>query len=86
MGHISTGTGDPFSALLISLMALRLTLVDQNPFRSCYQKIFEGMCKYSFGMIYVIVPIQHRLSSTLTLCLWKILMCARLIIGESVAF
>ena len=36
MGYVSTGMGDRFSALLQSLMVLRLALVDQNPFRPCY--------------------------------------------------
>ena len=31
---LSTGMGDRFGALLVSLMALRLMLVDQNPFRT----------------------------------------------------
>ena len=31
----STWMGDRFSALLVSLMALRLTLVDRNPFWPC---------------------------------------------------
>ena len=35
MGYVSTGMGDRFGALLVSLMALRLTLIDQNPFWSC---------------------------------------------------
>ena len=30
MGYVSTGVGDPFSALLVSLMALCLAQVDQN--------------------------------------------------------
>ena len=33
MGYIDTGMGDSFSALLVSLMALQLMLVDRNPFR-----------------------------------------------------
>ena len=32
MGYVNTGMGDRLSALLVSLMALQLTLVDQNPF------------------------------------------------------
>ena len=32
MGYISTWTGDYISALLVSLMALQLALVDRNPF------------------------------------------------------
>ena len=36
MGYISTGMNDLFSALLVSLMALWLTLVDRNPFRPYY--------------------------------------------------
>ena len=35
MGYFSTGMGDHFSALLMYLMALRLKLVDQNPFWTC---------------------------------------------------
>ena len=33
--NASTGMGDHFSALLVSLIALRLVLVDRNPFRPC---------------------------------------------------
>ena len=36
MSYVSTWMGDPFSVLLISLMALWLTLLDQNPFRPCF--------------------------------------------------
>ena len=36
MGYISTWMGDRLSALLMSLMAVRLMLVDRNPFRACY--------------------------------------------------
>ena len=36
MGYVSTGMGDCFSALLMFLLALRLTLVDRNPGRPCY--------------------------------------------------
>ena len=32
MGYVSTGMGDRFSALFTSLMALRLAVVDPNPF------------------------------------------------------
>ena len=35
MGYIGTGMGDRFSALPLSLKALRLALVDCNPFRPC---------------------------------------------------
>ena len=35
MGYVSFGTGHYFSALLLSLMALRLALLDQKPFRPC---------------------------------------------------
>ena len=35
IGHVSTGMGDHLSALLLSLMTLWLTLVDQNPFWLC---------------------------------------------------
>ena len=31
-----TGMGDRFGALLLSLMALQLVLVDQNPFQPCF--------------------------------------------------
>ena len=33
MGYINTGMGDRFGALIVSLMALQLTLVDLNPFQ-----------------------------------------------------
>ena len=36
MCYTSTGMGDCFSAVLVSLMALPLILVDQNPFQPCY--------------------------------------------------
>ena len=36
MGYISTEMGDCFSALLVSLMALWLALVDRNLFRPCF--------------------------------------------------
>ena len=35
MGYVNTGLGDLFSALLLSLKALWLALVDQNPFQPC---------------------------------------------------
>ena len=37
MGYVSTGKGDHFKALLVSLMALQLALVEQNPFWPCLQ-------------------------------------------------
>ena len=37
MGYVSTGMGDCFGTLLVSLMALHLVLVDGNPFRPCYE-------------------------------------------------
>ena len=33
MDYLSTGMGDHFSALLVSPMALRLELLDRNPFQ-----------------------------------------------------
>ena len=36
MGHISTRMGDCLSTLFMSLMALLLALVDQNPFPPCF--------------------------------------------------
>ena len=33
MGYFNTGTGNHFSALLVSPMALRLAIVDRNPFQ-----------------------------------------------------
>ena len=38
MGYVSTGMGDRFSALLLSPMALQLTLVDRNPFQPCINR------------------------------------------------
>ena len=40
MGYVSTRIGNHFSALLVSLMALHLMLVDQNPFRLCFILLF----------------------------------------------
>ena len=39
MVYISTGMVDRFSALLMSLIALRLMLVHQNPFQPCLKWI-----------------------------------------------
>ena len=41
MGYVSTWMGDHFSALLVFLVALQLTLLDQNPFRPCYSLIYN---------------------------------------------
>ena len=35
MGYINTGMGDQFGAPHVFLMALRLMLVDRNPFQPC---------------------------------------------------
>ena len=40
MGYVSTGIGDRIGALLVSLMALRLVLRDQNPFWSCVSSCY----------------------------------------------
>ena len=49
MGYVSTGMGDRFSALLVSLMPLQLVLVDQNPFghvNFCHQTFMRiGMVR-----------------------------------------
>ena len=39
MGYISTGMGDRFGARQLSLMTLRLALVDQNPVQPCLFKV-----------------------------------------------
>ena len=36
MGYISTGMDDHFGDLLVLLMALWLTVRDQNPFQPCF--------------------------------------------------
>ena len=36
MGYVSIGMGDHFSAFLVSLMALRHALVDQNPIQPSF--------------------------------------------------
>ena len=41
--------GDQFSALLVSLMALRLALVDQNPFLPCCLRYL-----YGYDLFYVL--------------------------------
>ena len=38
MGYVSTRMGDCLSALLMSLMALQLPLVDRNPFQPFFRK------------------------------------------------
>ena len=41
MGYVRTGMCDRFHTLIVSLMALRLALVDQNPFHHCFIEIVE---------------------------------------------
>ena len=41
MGYVSTGMGYRFIAQLVSLMTLRLMLVDRNPFRPCFQTMSQ---------------------------------------------
>ena len=36
MSYVSTGMGNRFGVLVVSLMALQLALVDRNPFRPCF--------------------------------------------------
>ena len=49
-GYISTGMGDCFGALLVSLMALQLMLVDRNPYQPCcYQTIIA--CYYHVNKV-----------------------------------
>ena len=48
MGFISTWMGDHFSALLMSLMALQLTLVDQNLLWPCYFRKTNTLFMYLF--------------------------------------
>ena len=40
MGYISTGMDDRFNALLVSVMAFQLALVNQNPFQPCCIRIY----------------------------------------------
>ena len=40
MGYVSTGMDDRFSALLQLVMALRLAVVDQNPFCLVYATVY----------------------------------------------
>ena len=42
MGYVSTWIGDHLSALLVSLMALRLALVDRNPFTPCFPVMHQA--------------------------------------------
>ena len=45
MGYVSTGMGDRFSALLVSLMALRLALIGRPCFSFFFvTRFFYGMC------------------------------------------
>ena len=48
MGYVSTRMGDCFGALLVSLMALRLALVDPNLFQPC--------CGYKMLMACLVNP------------------------------
>ena len=51
MAYISTGMGNRFCALLVSLMALWLTLVEINPFWPCFCKCGSG--SFPVGLNYV---------------------------------
>ena len=43
---VSTGMGDLFSALLQSLMALQLILVDHNPLLSCFNEKYYSLTNF----------------------------------------
>ena len=49
MGYVSTLIGDRFSALLVSLMALGLTLVDQNLF----QPFFKAQASIELALLQI---------------------------------
>ena len=59
MGFVSIAMGDRFSALLVSLMPLRLGLVDQNPFWPC-----------SVGYLMATGSVNHLLQSEVPLNLF----------------
>ena len=46
MGYISTWMGDSLSALLMSLMALQLAPIDQNPFQSCFTMLLRVLDQF----------------------------------------
>ena len=52
MGYVSTGMGDRLSELPVSLMALRLTLVDQNPFQPCLLVVFYQVLPSNLTITY----------------------------------
>ena len=57
MGYVNTWMGDRFSALLMSLMALQLTLVDQNPFQpsgACIRQVLTAECREFYGEVAII--------------------------------
>ena len=58
MDYISTGMDDHSSALLLSLMALQLTLIDRNPFRPCYICIHRIASGGYYGFDFVTPPPQ----------------------------
>ena len=76
MGYISTGMGDRFSALIMSLMALQLALVDRNPFRPCFffffhQTVMEFlilMRSLLFQCTLLVFLIASKLCSVLRFC------------------
>ena len=60
MGYVSTRMGDCLSALLMSLMALRLALFDRNPFGLVKTNSLPEITVFS-GVLYLITPsILHK--------------------------
>ena len=63
MGYVSIEMGDHFSALLLSLMALRLALVDRNPFQPCYFHIYlilvRKFCFLLFNGIVLVLKLTN---------------------------
>ena len=54
MGYVSTGLGGCFGALPMSLMALWLELLDQNPFRPCLCLFIDLSWIYHGSIVYTV--------------------------------
>ena len=55
--EVSPGMGDRLSALLVSLMALGLALVDRNPFWPCFLPVSQPQCRVINVHIKALTPL-----------------------------
>ena len=73
MGYVSTGMGDCFGVPLLSLMALRLPLVDRNPFGPGFiQDVYEPHSRTfrNDSLRYMTVVYSLRLHKTAQSMIW----------------